>query len=172
MKRPLDAPPGRLRYRVGQFLEAVNPARPELDGAAALLSPAQRALFRRLRPDAQRHCLAVFWALVEGGERDPDVLLAALLHDAGKEEVAVAHRVAAVLLGRLWPGLLERLARPGVGPLWGGLHRNLRHARRGAELAAAAGATAGAVALIRAHHDPDPGADPRLGRLQAADGQG
>lgn len=168
MKNPLDSPPGRLRYRVGQFLEAVNPARPELDGAAALLAPAQLALFRCLRPDAQRHCLAVFRALVAGGERDPDVLLAALLHDAGKEEVAVGHRVAAVMLEALWPRLLARLGREDKG--WRrGLYHNLRHARRGAELAAAAGATAGAVALIRAHHDPQP-TDPRLARLQAADG--
>ncbi len=143
----------------------------------------------------RRHGLNVLRTLQERGHTDPDLLAAALLHDAGKtgrgEKGGVLrlwHRVAVVLMRALWPSLLERLG----GPMPPGSHGShscghwqqpffvqKHHAAIGAELAHQAGCSSGTVALIRRHEDP-PGqaedssdllsADPLLAALQAADG--
>jgi hypothetical protein len=71
--------------------------------------------------------------------------------------------VAYVALGRATPGLLRRLARRP-----GGLRLLERHAERGLEMAAALGAPAEVLRLMRAMEDGDPG-DERVGLLRAAD---
>ena len=54
--------------------------------AAAMLAPPQFAAFRRLPAADQRHAAAVLRLLLAEGARDPDLLVAALLHDLGKVE--------------------------------------------------------------------------------------
>lgn len=159
----------RALYRSRQLLSALRPRlRPdERAEARALLGEALFPLFRSMSPRDQRHCLDVFRALRARGCRDAHLLTAALLHDVGKGRLAgppvrLWHRVAFVLLAALAPRLLDR---------WrgGGLATLRRHAQRGAELAARAGAPPAVVELIRRHEECGQGADPRLRLLRAAD---
>ena len=150
---------GSLRARVGEE---------ERLEVAAHLTPAEQDLFYSMEPRDQRHALDTLGILRAGGQRDPSLLAAALLHDVGKGPIRLWHRVAFVLLKAVSPGFLSRLA-AGDGPGWrGALARSLNHAERGAALAEAAGSTAEAVRLIRLHRTP-PGDDVVLALLQAAD---
>ena len=159
----------RPLYRAGQFFASLRPRvdAAERAEAAAVLGEKLFALFDSMTPRDQRHCLDVYLALREGGCRDRDVLLAALLHDAGKGRLAGArtrlwHRVAYVLLAAAQPGRLETLS------AGGGLAVLHDHSQRGAELAVSMGASATVVELIRRHESRETG-DDRLRLLQAAD---
>lgn len=157
----------RSLYRARQFFAAL---RPRLDGAereeaAAVLGEGLLPLFESMARRDQRHCLDVYHALGKRGCRDREVLTAALLHDVGKgrlagPQVRLWHRVAYVVLAAAAP-LLTRLAGGGLGTLH-------RHSQRGAELAAAAGASRTVVELIRRHEAADAAGD-ELRWLQAAD---
>ncbi len=163
----------RLAYRSRQFWLALTARRggPALAHIAPYLSPAQQTLFRRLQPAEQAHAFLVLQRLRQSGHQDPDLLTAALLHDVGKclSPLSLFDRVWIVLGRRFLPRLARR---------WGegeprGLCRPFvvaaRHADWGADLAAEAGVSARAVGLIRRHQDADPGGDPLLAALQAAD---
>lgn len=170
---------GRAAYRIGQFGRGLAPTVPARDRAlaAAALSASQFAAFRRMAPADQRHAARVARLVLAEGGRDPDLIVAALLHDLGKVDragggrVAVAHRVAKVALARLAPALWGRLsAAPGRGPLHG-LYLLRHHPALGAAWAAALGATPRASALIAAHQDGTvcPAAHDALRRLRRAD---
>lgn len=151
----------RIRYRVGQFLRGLAPVVParDLALAAAALTPEQLTAFR-LQPAAdQRHAARVVRAVLAAGSRDPDLVVAALLHDLGKVapdgrgRARLPHRVAKVLLARRWPAVWGWLAgRPRRGPLLG-CYLLERHPALGAAWAAQLGCTPGARALIAAHQD-------------------
>ncbi len=160
----------RPLYRTRQFFVALRPRvnEAELNEASALLGERLMPLFLSMARRDQRHCLDVYRALLRTACRDQDVLLAALLHDAGKGELAGArvrlwHRVAYVLLAAASPRLLARLA-GGRGGL-AALHH---HCERGALLAEAHGAPQEVADLIRRHEESDR-RDPRLLLLRAAD---
>ncbi len=167
---------GRLPYRIKQGMHAlIVPFMPlniaEREAALAILPESARVAFRSLSKGDQRHALHVHHVLVTGGERDTDLLAAALLHDIGKHPgVGITQRSARVLLAR-WPHALNRLAsearflhrwRRGMAIL-------LDHAARGADHAAAWGCTPATVSIIRASHDTN--ASKTVQRLQAADEQ-
>jgi hypothetical protein len=166
-------------YRVQQFFRAASAwLRSEADDAAQVgryLSPQAVDLFQAMPRYDRRHALHVFCTLQEQGYGDPDLLAAALLHDAGKTsspagKLRLWHRVAVVLLEAFWPGLLERLG----GEQQEGWRRPFYvqqyHAAIGAELAQQAGCSPQTVELIRRHESPSAGAlDPVLAVLQAAD---
>ena len=159
----------RALYRSRQFFGAVRPRvdAARRDEAFRLLSDAQRALFATMTLRDQQHCLAVYQRLRDQGENDADLLVAALLHDAGKGRLALWHRVAYVLLAAIAPHTLDRLSRPGDGPAWReALYRCRRHAALGAELARAAGCSPLTVALIAEDAAASAG---RLAALHAAD---
>jgi hypothetical protein len=140
------------------------PAR-ERDAVAAWLSPDQLALFDTMHVADRRHGLDVVAALRAGGTDDPEVLIAGLLHDAGKGDAGLVPRVLHSLgQARMswvaagfgwWPGMRGTLAR-------------LRdHAETSARLADAAGCSPRTVELIRWQDDPR---DPEAGeRLRLAD---
>ena len=155
----------RARYRARQFFGALRPHVDAglRDGACALLGDGERALFDAMTPRDQQHCLDVYLRLRDEGHDDRDLLVAALLHDAGKGEIALWHRVAFVLLEHA-PGALDRLARDGEG--WRGvLYRCRHHAELGAALARRAGSGDAVVALIAETN----ARDPRLQALHRAD---
>jgi hypothetical protein len=117
------------------------------------LTGPQLRLFESMHRADQRHGLDVVDALRRAGHSNPDLLVAGLLHDAGKgRELRVWHRVAWSLSERYWrgsPGPFTRLHgfRRAFATLAG-------HAERSAELALAAGCTALTAELIRHQAEP------------------
>lgn len=158
----------RALYRSRQFFGSVRPRVDEVlrEQAFAILNDSQRTLFSSMTTRDKQHCLDVYNALREKGHDDNDLLIAALLHDAGKGTIELWHRVAFVVLEATSPRLLDRFARPGNGGNWRqALHRCRNHPELGAELARQAGSSERVVTLISEH-----GADDRqMAALKAAD---
>jgi hypothetical protein len=150
---------GKVR-QTKRYVLARVPAR-ERGDVAAWLSPAQLALFDGMHVADRRHGLDVVAALRDAGVDEPEVLLAGLLHDAGKGDTGLVPRVihsldqaGITLVGRLvawWPGMCAARAR-------------LRdHAEASARLAAAAGCSERTAELIRWQDEPrDPIAGEQL----------
>ena len=133
----------------------------ERDAAAAWLSSAQLAVFDGMHVADRRHGLDVVAALRAAGERDPEVLLAGLLHDAGKGDTGMLLRILYALgQARItWPALAVGWI-PGMRRA---LIRLRDHAETSARLAEAAGCAHRTVELIRWQDDPrDPVAGERL----------
>jgi hypothetical protein len=139
-------------HRVEQFFGHVR----------ASVTPSETATARRLLPDAawplfaampvadRRHALDVVVRLLVAGVDDPDLLAAALLHDAAKgHRMRLWHRVAGVVLEALAPGRLRRLASPDPHSWRYPFHLYLHHANLSADAAAAAGCSTRTVAFIR-----------------------
>ncbi len=124
------------------------------------LTPAQEGLFDGMHVADRRHGLDVVATLRAGGVVDPEVLLAGLLHDAGKGRTGVWPRVA-YSLGQAYGRWLWIVA--GMIPGFGPSMRRLRdHAELSAILAAQAGCPSRTVELIRHQEAP---VDPVHGRL-------
>ncbi len=162
----------RVRHRVTQFMRTLfAPLEPvDVAYARARLAPALFDLFRRMPEAEQHHGIAVCRALEARGYHDPDLLVAALLHDVGKALSAPTlwDRVAAVLVEHYAPTLAEAWSY-GLPMGWRrGFVVRRQHPRWGAALAEAAGASPRTASLILHHHDP-PGDDAELAALQAAD---
>ena len=137
----------------------------ERDAVAAWLSPDQLALFDTMHVADRRHGLDVVAALRAGGMDDPEVLLAGLLHDAGKGDAGLVPRVVHSLGQARMP-----LATRAVG-WWPGMRATLDrmrdHAETSARLAEAANCPPRTIGLIRWQDDPR---DPEAGeRLRLAD---
>lgn len=151
-------------HQAGSHLRArVGPA--ERAALAAWLTPAQLALFDAMHLADRRHGLDVVAALRADGVGEPDVLVAGLLHDAGKGDAGFFARVIHALAAASG-GWLRRPSRwfPGFGAT---LDRLERHAELSAGLAAAAGCSDRTVELIRWQEAPR---DPEFGeRLRLAD---
>ena len=157
--------------RVGQFVAHVRAGvAPEEEAFARRALPGGAwAVFARMPVADRRHALDVAGRLVNAGHNSPDLLAAALLHDAAKgPRMRLWHRVAGVLLDSLAPSLLRRLARADPSswrhPFWLYLH----HGPMSAELAERAGCTPATARLIRG----EPGGEPEaqlLRALRAAD---
>lgn len=123
---------------------------------AAWLTSAQLALFDAMPTADQRHGLDVLATIRASAMTDPDLLLAGLLHDAGKgRTVGLWHRVAWSLGERYGPWVW-RLARilPGFAPA---LDRMRDHAERSAVLAHESGCSPRTVDLIRHQAAPEDG---------------
>lgn len=174
----------RISYRIGQLWQAVA-ARPLPARAwqeiGETLTPPEQALFRRYSLNDQRHTHRVWQTLRRSGNDDEHLLVAALLHDAGKTRLGltIVERIMVVLANAFAPRLAKR---------WGegapaGWRRPFvvwrQHPEWGAEMAAKAGSHPIAVLLISHHQDdlarcpPDlePGVLELLERLQWADGR-
>jgi hypothetical protein len=132
---------------------------------ATWISPEQLALFDSMHVADRRHGLDVMGSLRADGVGERDVLLAGLLHDAGKGNTGVWPRVA-YALASVYGSWILRVVRvvPGFAPA---LERLRTHADTSADLAAAAGCPPRTVALIRFQDAP---IDPEFGeRLRVAD---
>ena len=119
----------------------------------AWTTPAQLALFDSMHVADRRHGLDVVASLRAEGVDEPDVLVAGLLHDAGKGDTGVWPRVA-YTLGQPLRGvdLAGRGHLPGVR-LGAGAASDARR-DRSAVLAAAAGCSPRTVGLIRHQDSP------------------
>jgi hypothetical protein len=185
-----------VRYRVEQFLQALPAGVPEaeVEQAMHILPPKARGLFRRQAIQDQRHALAVYHTLRQAGHKNPQLLAAALLHDAGKAAARLPawQRAVIVLLDRFTPQLLAWLSQGEPkgralslpkGPalsLPKGWRRpfivHAQHPQAGARWAEEAGCSPLTVALIRRHQDQSTGCSPLaveedqlLAALRAAD---
>ncbi len=138
--------------KVRQF-RAHRRARVSPDERAALqgwLSPDQLSLFDTMHVADQRHGLDVVATLRAEERLDPELLVAGLLHDAGKGRTGLWPRVA-FSLGQEYGSWIWRVA--GVLPGFrDALSRLQGHADASARLAAAAGCSPRTVELIR-HQD-------------------
>lgn len=157
-------------YRCRQFFASLRPRIDESERAEAaeLLGEPLFQLFDSMVVRDQQHCFRVYRTLRDQGCGDRHLLMAALLHDAGKGRLSGAtvrlwHRVAYVALAAAAPWLLRRIAR-GRGGL-GCIHE---HAERGAMLAEALGAPAQVVHLILRHEERGLEDEPHL-QLRLAD---
>lgn len=122
------------------------------------LSPAQVELFYRFQETDQWHAYRVYRTLVESGHTQPDLLVAALLHDVGKTErsLTVWDRILIVLVDAFMPNKTAEWGQED-GQNWKRAFAvRLNHPQWGADLARRAGTSARAVDLIRRHQDPLP----------------
>ncbi len=142
-------------YRLRQGLRALTAfARPvAYDTARQYLPPPLMDLFLQMRRSEQQHSLDVLQSVRAAGHRDPDLMVAALLHDVGKVRAPLHlwDRVLIVLVGAICPGCLAR---------WGeGTSRGLRrpfvvarqHAAWGAAMLRAAGSSERAAEIVARH---------------------
>ncbi len=134
-------------YRARQLWQALTagaPPEPPLELSAGL-----RGLYQRMPPADRAHGLRTLERLGGAARSEPDLAVAALLHDVGKSGVGIHlwDRVLYVLAARLAPRWLARLR-----GMPAGLAALQRHAEEGARRVEAAGGTARTVALIRHHH--------------------
>lgn len=145
-------------YRIWQFWQIVR-ARPLTDEASAeiqeILTEPQFALFQRFACNDQWHSYRVMKMLQTAGHDDPDLLVAALLHDVGKTKVNISiwHRSIIVLS---YAFSSRRVERWGEGEAVGWKRPfvvKAQHPVWGAEMAEAVGTSPQALALIRRHQD-------------------
>ena len=132
--------------------QAASVSASEVAQVATWTTPGQLALFRSMHVADQRHGLDVVASLRAAGRSEPDLLLAGLLHDAGKGQTGVWPRVA-WSLGEAYGAWVCRAA--AVVP---GMRRSLErlrdHAERSADLAEVAGCSPLTVELIRHQSEP------------------
>jgi len=139
-------------HRVEQFLGHLRAGvtLDEAERAHSLLPVEARRLFDGMPVADRRHALDVVSRLVDSRHDDPELLAAALLHDAGKgRRMRLWHRVAGVLMEAVAPKLLGRVASADPASWRYPFHLYLNHASLSADAAAAAGCSPRTVALIR-----------------------
>ena len=149
----------RAAYRIRQFWHAINAwylSQSASEEVGALLNSAQMDLFYSQSSIIQQHSCRVMRLLRSTGNDDPDLLVAALLHDVGKTRMPVKwwERPFAVLVNALFPtqsaawasGSPDGWRRPFVV--------QAKHADWGAEMAEGAMSSAITVIIIRRHQDP------------------
>jgi len=146
-----------LAHRVAQFFGHLTARVDPLEEAAAreLLAGAAWPLFAAMPTADRRHALDVSGRLTAAGHHDPDLLAAALLHDAAKgPRMRLWHRVAGVLLETVAPRALARLASSDQRSWRYPFHLYLHHAALSADAALAVGCSQRTAALIRGSAEP------------------
>ncbi len=121
------------------------------------------ALFIQLQPGEKNHAIRMFHRLKALGEEQPDLLVAACLHDIGKLRYRLnpLERTMVVLVKAVHPDQAARWGNPDK-EAWEDLPRwrkpfvvTEQHAGWGAEMARLAGVSSLTETLIRAHHHPN-----------------
>jgi hypothetical protein len=161
---------GSLRWWSGKVRQAGAHLRARVDPSeraslATWLSAGELDLFDRMHVADRRHGLDVVRSLRADGVGERDVLVAGLLHDAGKGATGIVPRIV-YSLGQAYGRWIVAVARrmPGMATP---LERLRVHAETSAQLARAAGCSDRTVELIRWQDAPR---DPEYGeRLRLAD---
>jgi putative nucleotidyltransferase with HDIG domain len=156
--------PVRILYRLRQFWHTLtsNTISSVSAQALALLSLQQKVLFDQLQPGEKSHALEMARKLMEQGELQSDLLVAAMLHDIGKLQYPLhpIERAMVIIVKAASPSLAAR-----IGCLPEGGWENVpwwrkafvlaeHHAAWGADLARQSGVSPLAEILIREHHHP------------------
>lgn len=148
----------RARQFRAHLRASVTPG--ERAALAPWITPAQLACFDAMHVADRRHGLDVVASLRAEGVAEPDVLIAGLIHDAGKGDTGVGPRIA-YTLGSRYGTWIWRVA--GILPGYRSALERLRtHAETSAALAAEAGCSPRTVELIRNQDAPS---DPEFGEL-------
>jgi len=154
----------QILYRVRQFWRAVS-LKTDLHGleqAHRVLSSEQWQLFEQLQPAEKSHAFAMYQKLLEQGETQQDLMVAALLHDVGKLRYRLnpLERAMIVLVRAVFPSQAHDLGSLPPGG-WDGLPSWQKvfivaeqHALWGAEMARQVGVSSLAESLIREHNCP------------------
>jgi hypothetical protein len=143
----------RVTQFIGYLTARVDPG--EDERARALMPAGAWPLFASMPAADRRHAIDVAARLIESGQRDPDLLTAAMLHDAAKgPRMRLWHRVAGVLLEATVPHALGRLASPDERSWRYPFHLYLHHAALSADAALAAGCSTRSAAFIRGSIEP------------------
>lgn len=165
MPRPGSASWWATKVRQARAFGRAAVNAPERAALATWLTPAQLRVFDAMHLADRRHGLDVTAWLRAHGETDRDVLLAGLLHDAGKGDTGFMPRVV-YSLSQAYGAWIARLAM-GVPRLGQPLARLIAHAELSAKLAEAAGCSPLTAELIRRQDLPP--ADETARRLHLAD---
>jgi hypothetical protein len=168
---------GRVRQTFQATFAWLRPAQDDL--AQSTLTPAEFALFRRMKRSERQHHLRVLAVLLRQGRQQPALLTAALLHDVGKTRVrfTIPERILVVLAKKFLPRRFDQWAAGEADGWRSPFVASAQHPQWGAEMAAGVGSSPLAVELIRYHQTPladlPPGAPDELPELlaylQAAD---
>jgi len=143
----------RVTQFIGHLRAHVDPD--EEERARELVPDVAWSLYAQMPTADRRHALDVAGRLVAAGHRDPDLLAAAMLHDAAKgHRMRLRHRVAGVLLEWVAPRALARLASTDEGSWRYPFHLYLHHAALSADAALAAGCSPRSAAFIRGTAGP------------------
>jgi hypothetical protein len=152
---------GKIRQTVRYVAGRVGAA--ERAALADWVLPDEIGVFDVMHRADRRHGLDVVATLRADGVTDREVLVAGLLHDAGKGDAGLVPRVVHALAVAYGPGIARAAARlPGLAEP---LARMRDHAERSAALARSAGCSDRTVELIRwqdAPRDPVDGERLRL----------
>ncbi len=144
-----------IPYRIQQVWHFLRrrPSKQDLAWVSTLLTATQQPLFFAQQTGDQAHAITVARTLQQQGYDDERLLVAALLHDAGKAPgVSIPHRTAMVLIKKMAPGWLDTLSPHTTGWL-APLARAYHHPEIGANLAQQATCHPDTVALIRHHQE-------------------
>jgi len=154
---------GKVRQTRRHLTARVSPR--ERAEAAQWLRPAELEIFDGMHIADRRHGLDVVATLRVDGVTDPEVLVAGLLHDAGKGDTSILPRVIYSLSAAYGDWISRTVSwLPGMAASLGRLRA---HAETSAQMAAAAGCSERTVELIRWQDAPR---DPEAGeRLRLAD---
>ena len=150
----------RVAQLIGHLTARVDPG--EEAQAHRLLPDAAWPLFEAMPTADRRHALDVTRHLLVAGEDDPELLAAAMLHDAAKgRRMRLWHRVSGVLLQAVAPGAMVRLASRDERSWRYAFHLYLEHSALSADAALRVGCSPRTAAFIR-------GTTERADALQAA----
>jgi hypothetical protein len=139
-------------HRVRQFARHLSATvtLAEDEAAASRLPGAAGDLYRSMPVADRRHGLDVVAHLEAGGLTDPDLVAAALLHDAAKgHRLRLGHRVAVVLLAALPGDGVKRLAVDDPRSWRYPFHLQIHHVELSAVAALDAGCSARTAAFIQ-----------------------
>lgn len=150
--------PAHLVRRFFGSLLPWGPRRRDRDWVATLLTPAELALWQRMKHYDRRHGVAVARRVERalGNEASRDVLVAALLHDVGKVAAGLG------LYGRVVATLSAKAAGAEMADEWSahnGIIRKVglyvRHAELGGDMLGVAESSPLVVTWAREHHLPE-----------------